>query len=225
MPAAAVEALADHLASTMPGLEAVNGLEPQPATFAQRWQQRTGRGVSRRSPQRLYQLGELRAPVGVRGTSRPARLDELEQLSAWMEAFGVETHAVGVAARAELARLVEHGQLFVWEQAEAATSLAALRGPVAGVVRVSAVYTPPAHRRRGYASALIAAISRHALDEGAQACVLYTAANNPTSNAIYQAIGYRLVSEAGVYTFEAPAGLPAGEHGLGRALVPGQLAR
>jgi predicted GNAT family acetyltransferase len=51
-------------------------------------------------------------------------------------------------------------------------------------------------RGRGYASANVAAVSRNALEAGAFACMLYTDRANPTSNRIYQAIGYRPVGDA-----------------------------
>jgi GNAT superfamily N-acetyltransferase len=202
MPRQAIEALVDQLATTTLTLAAVNGLEPEPESFAELWRQRTGRAVGRRNAQRLYQLGELRPPVGIRGAVRVAQARDLEQLGTWMAGFSVETRSPAVESRAHVARLIEQRQLFVWDDQGGALSMAALRGPVAGVVRVSAVYTPPPHRRRGYASALVAAITRRALDQDAQACVLYTDADNPTSNAIYQAIGYRPRYEAAIYTFQ-----------------------
>jgi uncharacterized protein len=55
------------------------------------------------------------------------------------------------------------------------------------------VYTPPALCRRGYASACVAALSARLLTEGRRLCFLYTDLANPTSNAIYQKIGYRPV--------------------------------
>ena len=61
--------------------------------------------------------------------------------------------------------------------------------PAVGVVRILSVYTPPEHRRHGYASACVAAASAWALAQGADACALYTDLANPTSNKIYQAIG------------------------------------
>jgi predicted GNAT family acetyltransferase len=67
--------------------------------------------------------------------------------------------------------------------------------PRTPVTRISAVYTPPEHRGRGYATANVAAISQHALDGGASACMLYTNAANPISNKIYQRVGYRPVGD------------------------------
>ena len=57
------------------------------------------------------------------------------------------------------------------------------------------VYTPPALRRRGFASALVAAVSAVGLASGKEVCVLYTDLANPTSNSIYQKIGYRPVCD------------------------------
>jgi predicted GNAT family acetyltransferase len=65
-----------------------------------------------------------------------------------------------------------------------------------GVARVSWVYTPGPLRRRGYAAACVAALSQQVLDRGAEAVMLYTDLANPTSNAVYQRIGYRAVGDA-----------------------------
>jgi predicted GNAT family acetyltransferase len=64
--------------------------------------------------------------------------------------------------------------------------------PAFGVARIGPVYTPPEHRRRGYAGAAVAQVSQLLRDAGARVC-LYTDQANPTSNGIYQAIGYRPV--------------------------------
>ena len=64
-------------------------------------------------------------------------------------------------------------------------------GRDANGIRIGAVYTPPELRQRGYASALVAAVSQAELDRGRRWCFLFTDLANPTSNRIYQAIGYR----------------------------------
>ena len=73
--------------------------------------------------------------------------------------------------------------------------------PVAGVVRLGPVYTPPEARRHGYATALVAELSRRALAAGATKCMLYTDLANPTSNSIYRAVGYRRSGDARQYLF------------------------
>jgi hypothetical protein len=63
------------------------------------------------------------------------------------------------------------------------------------------VYTPPELRGNGYATALTAEVSQRLLDGGRTFCFLYTDAANPTSNAIYERIGYRKVCEAAAIAF------------------------
>ena len=68
-------------------------------------------------------------------------------------------------------------------------------------MRVNAVYTPPGLRGRGYASACVAALSQKLLDEGRRYCFLFTDLANPTSNRIYQAVGYEAVVDVDEYKF------------------------
>jgi len=74
--------------------------------------------------------------------------------------------------------------------------------------RLGPVYTPPEHRRHGYASALTAAACRRALDSGARHLVLFTDLANPTSNEIYQRVGFRPVEDRLRVTFASPPTSP-----------------
>lgn len=67
--------------------------------------------------------------------------------------------------------------------------------------RINTVYTPRELRRRGYATAAVAALTRHLLSGGRRYCCLYTDLANPTSNSIYHRIGYRSVCDIDQYTF------------------------
>ena len=64
--------------------------------------------------------------------------------------------------------------------------------PANGVTRIGPVYTPTEHRGRGYAGRAVAEVSREYLEQGVRCC-LFTDQANPTSNRIYQALGYRPV--------------------------------
>ena len=57
------------------------------------------------------------------------------------------------------------------------------------------VYTPPEQRGKGYASQLVANLSQKILDEGFKYVCLFTQMSNPTSNKIYQNIGYEWIEE------------------------------
>ncbi|MBO0788662.1 MAG: GNAT family N-acetyltransferase, partial [Actinobacteria bacterium] len=90
---------------------------------------------------------------------------------------------------------LRHGGLTLWEEEGRPVSLAGLTRQVAGQVRVGPVYTPPEFRRRGFAAAVTAAVSRAALAAGAQEVLLFTDLANPTSNSLYRRLGYRPVSD------------------------------
>ena len=78
-------------------------------------------------------------------------------------------------------------------------SWAGVGGRTPNGTRIGPVYTPPSERGHGYASALVAAASQAQLDEGLAFCFLFTDLANPTSNHIYQAIGYEPVTDIDAY--------------------------
>src|SRR5205823_10825158 len=92
--------------------------------------------------------------------------------------------------------------LVLWDDG-GPTSVAGFGGATPNGIRIGPVYTPPELRRRGYASALVAALSQRMLDQGRRLCFLYTDLSNPTSNRIYRAIGYEPVCDSKEYRFAA----------------------
>ena len=80
-------------------------------------------------------------------------------------------------------------------------SMAGFGGRTPNGIRVGPVYTPPELRGRGYASALTAALTQRLLDGGLRFCFLFTDLANPTSNSIYQRIGYEPVSDVDLWSF------------------------
>jgi predicted GNAT family acetyltransferase len=98
-------------------------------------------------------------------------------------------------------RTIEEGRLYLWCD-KVPVSMAWKARPTKSGVVVSGVYTPPEHRRRGYATCCVAALSQRLLDTGYTYCTLYTDLANPTSNSIYRKIGYQPVCESMMYRFE-----------------------
>lgn len=129
------------------------------------------------------------------GRLRPADRSERHLLAEWMRAFSEEAGLLGGDRAVELVDAqLAHGRLFVWDD-HGPVSMAGTAPRVSGVARVGPVYTPPEHRRCGYATSMVAAVSRHALADGADRCMLFTDLANPTSNRIYAEIGYRRVAD------------------------------
>ena len=94
-----------------------------------------------------------------------------------------------------------------WEPPDGTpVAMAAATSMVAGMVRVDPVYTPAHLRGRGYAGAVTAEVSKAALAAGATDVVLFADPANPTSNALYQRIGYVPLTEWAVYDCSAGPG-------------------
>ncbi|MCA1588626.1 MAG: GNAT family N-acetyltransferase [Chloroflexi bacterium] len=90
---------------------------------------------------------------------------------------------------------------YVWEDEGEVVSLVGTGGETPNGIRIGPVYTPPERRGRGYASSLTAAASQDQLERGRRFVFLFTDLSNPTSNKIYQAIGYRPVCDVDQYLF------------------------
>lgn len=176
-------------------LTGANGEQQAVAAFAGEWVRLTGARAAVERRTRLYRLVELRAPSAVGGVARAASDSEpgdRELVRDWFVRFQDETGSDrGGSDVASLAdRRLEAGELWCWRLEGRPVSLAGLSAPSAGVARVGPVYTPPERRKQGYAAALTAALSELALGSGAAHVVLYTDLANPTSNGVYQRIGY-----------------------------------
>lgn len=193
MPDEAASVLAESLAETQQVLSGVSGERQAVAAFARKWKQLTGKASSTAVSMRMYRLEELVLPVAVPGRGRPAEGGDIDVIAAWLQAFHDEAQPLAPVGdwRTLAEQRISAGQFRVWEDNQTVVSMSGLSNAVAGVSRVGPVYTPPAHRNRGYGAAVTAQATAAAIDAGAVKVVLYTDLSNPTSNAIYQAIGYR----------------------------------
>ena len=134
---------------------------------------------------------------------RVAMDGDLGTVAQWSNAFSAEA---GVPANEAWMRdLVAQGRTLLWDDGEP-RSMAASCGETPNGIRIGYVYTPPEWRGRGYASACVAALSRKIIESGRRFCFLYTDLSNPTSNAIYQRIGYQPVCDIVDYRFDPPKG-------------------
>src|SRR5262245_36324355 len=161
-----------------------------------------GRTPERTLEQGVYALTWVEDVPRARGAHRRADETDRALLLAWFMAFEAEAlphHEIDIARHErtlETRFSSESSGLWLWEYGGAPVSLAGYSGPTTTGIRVGPVYTPPEHRRHGYATTLVADLSQWLLGQGYRSCFLYTDLANPTSNGIYSAIGYRQVAEA-----------------------------
>jgi len=204
LPERSAQPLAEALAGCGRQLPGVTAQQDDAAQFAAAWSRLTGATSQESRRSRLFRLGRLRPPApGPRGAARVATTANRALLESWLAAFAEEIgESTGPPADVVDERL-SYGGLTLWAADGTAVSLAGLHRPAAGTTRVSPVYTPPARRRQGYGGAVTAAVSQAALDAGAGHVALFTDLANPTSNALYQRLGYQPVEDRVVLRFGA----------------------
>jgi predicted GNAT family acetyltransferase len=203
-PAAYPLIAADVLDRDLPG---VNGPVEPTLGFLEAWAALGGPPATLQMSDRSYRLTKVRPPRPVAGRMRPTTTEDRPVVRDWIEAFMLEAFGEvdleEVAANADRWLARRNRTLYLWDDGEV-VSLTGVGGPTPNGIRIGPVYTPPAARRRGYASALVAAVSQAELDAGRRFCFLFTDLANPTSNHIYQAIGYEAVRDFNAYGFDRP---------------------
>ncbi|ANP55704.1 hypothetical protein J2Z21_005648 [Streptomyces griseochromogenes] len=198
------EGLASRLADLGHPVPAVSAERDTAAAFAAAWQRRTGTRGRIRERKRLYRLGELSVPRPVpEGRARVAGPADRDLLVSWYGAFMA---AVGQPLNRDPGEWADahigHGGVTLWETPEGTpVSMAGVTPETAGQVRVAPVYTPAHLRGHGYAGAVTAEVSRVALESGTAEVLLFTDLANPTSNGLYQRIGYRGVADFAEWEF------------------------
>jgi predicted GNAT family acetyltransferase len=199
MRPAVVSLAVDELAAdgvTLPGITADAATA---ARFAGEWTERTRAGATPSLGQRLYEIKRVVPPNAPSGHVRAATATDRELLVEWFRAFVAEIGDPPVDPGPVVDWRVAKGQVWIWDDGRP-VAFAATTDPVEGVVRIGPVYTGPDDRGRGYASALVGELSCRVLERDLR-CILYTDLNNPTSNAIYRALGYEAVEEILRYKF------------------------
>ncbi len=201
----ALDVIAEHLIEIGHQLPGVNGTVDVVSAFAEIWSQRTGEPAFVRMEQRVYTLTEVLPPTNVSGHLRWAEEEDIPTLVKWFLGFCEEAMPDDPPTNPEesIRRFMKTGKLAVWDEGGMVSMTGSSRGTPNGAT-VSVVYTPPKFRGNGYASGCVAALSQWLLDDGNRFCALYTDLSNPTSNKIYQNVGYRPVVDCAMVQFGEP---------------------
>lgn len=186
----------------IPGLVAPKALT---VDFAKAWQKQTGIAWKVHMGQRVFQLNEVSKIDEANGSLRKATQADKVTIAQWLIQFHEE--AIGQDIRGEemerAQRMLDADRLYLWEDEKIVSMAASTRGTKNGV-SINAVFTPMAFRKQGYASSCVGNLCRILLTQGYQFCTLFTDAGNPTSNKIYQEIGFREVAKFQAIDFLNP---------------------
>ncbi|MBD3277541.1 MAG: GNAT family N-acetyltransferase [Candidatus Aegiribacteria sp.] len=201
---AAADALVDASITTDAGIPGLVGERRLGEEFARLWCKRTGSSVSEVMSQRIYRLLELHEPCYSPGHFRASTADDAPLVRRWAESFQLEAvHETPTAHYLEMMeKRVCEGRVHLWVDEEPVSMALATR-PTRSGITIGGVYTPPEHRRNGYATSVVAALTKELLRKY-RFCMLYTDLDNPTSNSIYMRMGYQPHCDSVQYTFHVP---------------------
>ncbi|WP_439021930.1 GNAT family N-acetyltransferase [Bacillus thuringiensis] len=148
--------------------------------------------------QGVYALEQVKQKWNEDGIFREINSDELPLIEKWIYQFCEDVKLPTTKEEAEQTAhtLINNHHLFGLEVDGKLVSVAAKTRPTKNNITVNFVYTPTEARKKGYASNCVAALSQRMLDEGYKTTTLYTDLANPTSNKIYQEIGYEQIAES-----------------------------
>ena len=201
LPPAMLAFSLDRLKAAKPDIPGVIGRLPLVEEFAEGWCHRTGRKAKQTMAQRIYALRTINPQPKPEGEARWAMPRDVTMLTRWFIAFAWEALGEVVEDDAEerVRDWVAEQSVLVWDL-NGPVSMARASRPTGAGIAVNMVYTPKEHRRHGYASACVEELSRRLLNRY-EFITLFTDLANPTSNSIYQKIGYEPVCDWAVYEF------------------------
>jgi len=204
---AAVDVLIAHVSAGDEPIVRVRGPHTVAARFSQQWSPKHTVQPQREMRQGVYRLRTVKPPNLANGRMQQADEGLRDRISAWQEHFTrdvIHNEAEATAHVENMRKQPIAAALFYFWYDESGTpvSMAVKMRESRNIGYISLVYTPPEHRGKGHASRLCAVLSQDILDSGKRFCMLNTDLDNPTSNALYQRIGYEQIDEWATYRFD-----------------------
>lgn len=170
--------------------------------FSNKWSETTGQKPVEYMDQIIYSLKSVHMP-SVDGQLRMAGAADVKLVAQWISEFSKSAlpKAEQISdkdAKAQADDLVKNGRMAFWMVKGKPVAQASASG-TDKVARINRVYTPPENRGKGYASAVVAQLSKMQLEIGHKKCCLYADARNTQANSIYRKIGYEFAGRSSLY--------------------------
>jgi hypothetical protein len=164
--------------------------------FVDGWADITGQRCDFERRLRAYELRSVKTAAPERGRLRLAAAADLERVAEWRYRF--DQAIFGAADRGEARQAAERGikgsDIYLWEE-DGPVSMALKTRPARDGISVSAVYTPPELRGRGYATACVGELSRLLVASGWAYCTLFVDVTNAAAERVYRKVGYEPVCD------------------------------
>ncbi len=161
------------------GLSFITG---KPAIVRNLASQLANHRVIKEHPSFFCSVHELSAPQ--KETGRVRRATEAD-IPAMAELYREDEPQRDVQA---LARRIREGRFYLVEEGRLMVSAAGTTAETSDTAMIGGVFTPPALRRRGYASTCVYRLCKDLLAEGKTPCLFYF---NPVAGSIYRRLGFK----------------------------------
>jgi predicted GNAT family acetyltransferase len=204
---AQLQELASYLKTHDLKFQGVVGPTQESEIFSDLWTAITGKQKNLGMGQKIYKADRIIPPQNILGELKIASEHELDITTQWLVDFAKESLPPNEQKSFEEMKLITSKKMkaqwiYLWVVNGNPVSVAHLGRPTKNSIAVSGVFTPQHLRKKGYASAVTAGVTQAMLDAGKKFCVLYTDLANPTSNKIYQVLGYREVADSKYFLFK-----------------------
>ncbi|MEM9923782.1 MAG: GNAT family N-acetyltransferase [Cyanobacteria bacterium P01_D01_bin.50] len=197
----AIDIIARDLQQNNYLLSNINAPVLEARAFAEKWCLLTDQSYQLKVALRIFKLEKVESFLQVKGKFRLATENDKQLLKSWHDAFSLEAlGSIESDSESWVERRLQQGTAYLWEN-EVPVAIACSTRSTPNGIGINMVYTPPEFRKQGYASACVASLSQTLLDKGYKFCFLFTDLSNPTSNKIYQQIGYKAVADWNNYSF------------------------
>lgn len=201
-----IQDLVTYLHKNQTQVPGVVGPTLEAETFAKIYSQTYDVKYTIAMDQKIYQLTQVLPARPTEGRLVVAAQEHFDIGVDWFVKFVAEAlpnePATLEEAQKFITQKIKNQELFIWvNNSGQPVGLNMKSRPTQNGISISFVYTPQEERGKGYASALVAQTSQLMLDEGKKFCVLYTDITNPTSNGIYQKIGYNEIATSKNFIF------------------------
>jgi predicted GNAT family acetyltransferase len=199
-PEDASRILARYFYPSSPQPTGVTGPKDVALAFADEWERLTNCDLELHHNTRLYDcktVARLDLPAG---SVRQATQDDFELVKKWRYEFKRDANTPLGTSDEQITLHIKQGRYYFWVT-DLPVSMALLARETVNGATIGAVYTPGEYRNHGYATAVTSAVTQIILDSGKKYATLYADLDNPTSNSIYQKMGYSPVMDATVWNF------------------------
>ena len=201
---AAVPSLVEEFIKQRIAVPGVFGPVDLAEIFNQAWHAGTGEKMRSGLAVDLHMTREAPPANVTPGQLRQAGHEDIKTVVEYCEAFAQDprmSSAERAGARADAEKRLAQAEVFLWDDV-GPKSIAAYRESIPTGGRLNLVYTPPEYRRRGYASACVAALTRLVLERAWNWCALFVDINDPVASHMYRNLGFHEVAKFQNYDIE-----------------------